>query len=119
MSLSPGDRLDGVANTGNGELNIPKVPEGFNLQPFLEAGDLGSLLTASNFNLVEASQLTDADVFDFYGAINAKLRAVQLEDEGKLNLEYGVADYFRERILITAGKLGIDTTHPGFTDLVS
>lgn len=119
MSLSPGDRLDGVANTGNGELNIPKVPEGFNLQPFLEAGDLGSLLTASNFNLVEAPQRTDADVFDLYGAINALQRAVILEDEGKLAPEYGVADYFRERIRITAAKFGIDTTHPDFTYLVN
>ena len=102
MSLSPGDYLDGVAKTGNGELNIPKVPEGFNLQLFLEAGDLGSLLKASNSNLVEAPQRPDADVFDLYGAINALRRAVQLEDEGKLNLEDGVADYFRERVRIAA-----------------
>lgn len=114
MSLSAVDNLDRGAKTGHMELNIPKVPEGFDRQPFLEADDLGSLLRASNYNLIEEPLRPDADVVDLYGALNALQRSVYLEDEGKLNPIDGVADYFRERIRIAAGKLGIDTTHPDF-----
>lgn len=118
MSLSPGDNLDQGPNSDDEVLNIPVVPEGFDLKPFQEANNLVDLLNASVFNLVEDPQRADAVVWDFYGAMYALQRAVILEDEGKLKSADAVADFFRGRIRISAGMLRIDTTDRRFSYLV-
>lgn len=98
-------------------LNIPAVPEDFDLQPFLEAKNLGDLLRATTSNLIENPQRGDASIIQLYSNINALRRAVQLEDEGNLNAGDGIADYFRDQVRIAAGMMGIDTTDPNYTYL--
>lgn len=98
-------------------LNIPAVPEDFDLQPFLEAKNLGDLLRATTNNLIENPQRGDAPIVQLYSNINALRRAVQLEDEGILNTGDGIADYFRDQVRIAAGTLNIDTTNPDYTYL--
>lgn len=114
----PGNSADTSPVGEKDALNIPPVPEGFNLQPFLAAQNLGDLLRASTINLVDNPQRGDATVVQRYSSINALQRAVQLEDEGTLNPADGVADYLRDQVRIAAGMLGIDTTDPGYTYLV-